>query len=78
MFSDQELARANLTHLKGCCLKLIYVIIDGVGDLPVEELKNKTPLAAAIKPNMNFLAKKGRTGLMYTVERGVAPESDGG
>ncbi len=25
---------------------------------------------------MDFLAKTGKTGLMYTVERGIAPESD--
>jgi len=24
-------------------LKLIYVVIDGMGDLPIKELENKTP-----------------------------------
>jgi len=57
-------------------LKLIYVIIDGMGDLPIEELGNKTPLEAADTPNMDFLAKTGKTGLMYTVGKGIAPESD--
>jgi 2,3-bisphosphoglycerate-independent phosphoglycerate mutase len=57
-------------------LKLIYVVIDGMGDLPIEELGNKTPLEAAETPNMDFLAKRGKTGLMYTVRRGIAPESD--
>jgi len=57
-------------------LKLIYVVIDGMGDLPIEELGNKTPLEAADTPNMDFLAKTGKTGLMYTVGKGVAPESD--
>jgi 2,3-bisphosphoglycerate-independent phosphoglycerate mutase len=52
------------------------VVIDGMGDLPVEELGNRTPLEAAQTPNMNFLAKNGKTGLMYTVEKGIAPESD--
>ncbi len=47
-----------------------------MGDLPVGELGNKTPLEAAETPNMNFLAKNGKTGLMYSVGRGVAPESD--
>jgi len=55
---------------------LIYIVIDGMGDLPIEELGNKTPLEVADTPNMDFLAKKGKTGLMYTVKRGVAPESD--
>lgn len=57
-------------------LKLIYVVIDGMGDLPIEALQGKTPLEAAVTPNMDFLAKNGKTGLMYTVKPGVAPESD--
>jgi len=57
-------------------LKLIYVVIDGMGDLPIEELGNKTPLEAAETPNMDFLAKTGKTGIMYTVGKGIAPESD--
>ena len=57
-------------------MKLIYVVIDGMGDLPIEELGNRTPLEAAETPNMDFLAKKGKTGLMYTVGKGIAPESD--
>jgi len=47
-----------------------------MGDLPIAELGNRTPLEAAKTPNMDFLAKNGKTGLMYTVRKGVAPESD--
>jgi 2,3-bisphosphoglycerate-independent phosphoglycerate mutase len=57
-------------------LKLIYVAIDGMGDLPIKELGNKTPLEAAETPNMDALASNGKTGLMYSVKKGVAPESD--
>ncbi len=57
-------------------MKLIYVVIDGMGDLPIEELGNRTPLEAADTPNMDFLAKTGKTGLIYTVGKGIAPESD--
>lgn len=57
-------------------MKLLYVVIDGMGDLPIGELGNKTPLEAAETPNMDFLAKNGKTGLMYSVRKGVAPESD--
>lgn len=57
-------------------LKLIYVAIDGMGDLPIKELGNKTPLEAAETPNLDALAKNGKTGLMYTVGKGIAPESD--
>lgn len=57
-------------------MKLIYVVIDGMGDLPIKELGNETPLGAAETPNMDHLAKNGKTGLMYTVGKGIAPESD--
>jgi 2,3-bisphosphoglycerate-independent phosphoglycerate mutase len=57
-------------------MKLLFIVIDGMGDLPVEALGFKTPLEAAVKPNMDFLAKNGRTGLLYTVKKGIAPESD--
>ena len=57
-------------------MKLIYVAIDGMGDLPIKSLGNKTPLEAAETPNMDSLAKTGKTGLMYSVKKGVAPESD--
>lgn len=57
-------------------MKLIYVVIDGMGDLPIEEIGNRTPLEAADTPNMDFLAKTGKTGIMYTVGKGIAPESD--
>ena len=57
-------------------MKLIYIIIDGMGDRPLPELDNKTPLEAAETPYMDSLAKNGKTGLMYTVGAGIAPESD--
>ena len=57
-------------------MKLLYIVIDGMGDLPIKELSNRTPLEAAKTPNLDALAKKGKTGLMYSVKKGVAPESD--
>jgi 2,3-bisphosphoglycerate-independent phosphoglycerate mutase len=57
-------------------IKLIYIVIDGMGDLPIEEFGNQTPLEAAETPNMDLLAKNGKTGMMYTVGKGIAPESD--
>jgi 2,3-bisphosphoglycerate-independent phosphoglycerate mutase len=56
--------------------KILYILLDGLGDLPCAELENKTPLEAATKPHLDNLAKKGKTGLMYTVKKGIAPESD--
>jgi len=57
-------------------LKLIYVVIDGMGDLPIKALDNKTPLETAETPHLNTLAQNGKTGLMYTVGKEIAPESD--
>ena len=61
---------------RGSKLKLIYIIIDGMGDIPLKELGDKTPLEAAETSYMDSLAKNGKTGLMYTVGKGMAPESD--
>jgi 2,3-bisphosphoglycerate-independent phosphoglycerate mutase len=57
-------------------VKLIYIAIDGMGDLPIKSLKNRTPLETAQTPNLDALAAGGKTGLMYSVRKGVAPESD--
>ena len=56
--------------------KLLYVAIDGMGDLPIKFLGGKTPLEAAETRNMDAIAQNGQTGLMYSVKQGVAPESD--
>ncbi len=56
--------------------KILYIVLDGLGDLPIKELGDKTPLEAAATPNMDALARKGRSGLVFTVGKGIAPESD--
>lgn len=56
--------------------KILYVVLDGLGDLPHPDLGQKTPLEAAATPYLDNLAKAGQTGLMYTVGRDIAPESD--
>jgi 2,3-bisphosphoglycerate-independent phosphoglycerate mutase len=56
--------------------KILYVVLDGLGDLPLAELGNKTPLEAALTPNMDRLAQQGIMGLVYPVAKGIAPESD--
>ena len=55
---------------------MIYVLLDGVGDLPHPDLEGKTPLQAAITPNMDKLAKNGVMGEVISVGKGIAPESD--
>jgi len=56
--------------------KILYIVLDGLGDLPIKDLGNKTPLEAALTPNMDRLAQKGKTGFMYPLGKPIAPESD--
>ncbi len=56
--------------------KILYIVLDGLGDLPIPQIGNKTPLEAAATPNMDMLAEKARMGCVYTVGKGIAPESD--
>ena len=57
-------------------IKIVFVLLDGVGDLPHPDLKGKTPLEAAITPNMDRLARNGSMGQVISVGKGIAPESD--
>lgn len=57
-------------------MKYIVILGDGMADLPVKELDNKTPLQYARKPNMDFLASHGICGLAKTVPQGMPPGSD--
>jgi proposed homoserine kinase len=57
-------------------MKYIVIIGDGMADLPIPELNNRTILQAAHKPNMDYMAKRGKTGLAITVPDGYAPGSD--
>jgi 2,3-bisphosphoglycerate-independent phosphoglycerate mutase len=56
--------------------KILYVILDGLGDRPVADLAGRTPLEAAATPNLDRLAASGQQGLVTTVGEGIAPESD--
>jgi len=56
--------------------KRILIVLDGVADRPCSELGNKTPLQAANTPNLDYFAKSGKSGFMYPIKEGIAPESD--
>ena len=53
---------------------MLFITIDGLGDR-IQKGK-KTPLEKARTPNLDFLAKEGRCGLVSTVGEKIAPESD--
>jgi 2,3-bisphosphoglycerate-independent phosphoglycerate mutase len=57
--------------------KIILIVIDGLGDEPIPQLNNKTPLEAAKTPNLDFLAKNGICGLVLPWhEKGKLPTSE--
>lgn len=56
--------------------RIFYVVLDGLGDDPLEALGGSTPLETAHTPNLDRLAGDGRNGYVTTVGEGIAPESD--
>lgn len=58
--------------------KCVLLIIDGLGDLPVPELDNLTPLEAARTPVLDRLATAGQIGLLDPVGPGVVPNTHSG
>ena len=62
--------------IMGCLVMvkhLLYLVLDGVADRVVDP---KTTLELAHKPGLDWIAHNGVCGMMYTVGKGVAPESD--
>ncbi|MGQ9719161.1 MAG: alkaline phosphatase family protein [Nitrososphaerales archaeon] len=56
--------------------KILYILLDGVGDRPDPRLNYITPLDAAHTPRLDSLARKGISGLVYPVGKNISPESD--
>lgn len=57
-------------------MKYVILLGDGMADHPIDSLGGKTPLQAANKPNMDLVARQGRSGLVRTVPEGLPPGSD--
>ncbi len=47
-----------------------------MADYPIPELGYRTPLQEACTPNMDYLSKNGRVGLLRTIPEGLQPGSD--
>ncbi len=56
--------------------KILFIVLDGLGDEPNPGFGGDTPLGAAKTPYMDKLISDGKTGLMYPVGEAIAPESD--
>jgi 2,3-bisphosphoglycerate-independent phosphoglycerate mutase len=48
-------------------MKYVIFLGDGMADYPIPELDGKTPLMAAKKPGMDWIARRGQTGLFRTI-----------
>lgn len=59
-------------------MKYFVLLGDGMADVPVKDLKNKTPLEYASTPYMNTLAQLGHVGLVKTIPDGCSADSDVG
>ncbi len=57
-------------------MKYCVVIPDGMADLPVPRLEDRTPLEVARTPNMDRAAREGRLGRVRTVPPRLKPGSD--
>jgi len=56
--------------------KFIILIGDGMADWPISSLGGRTPLEAANKPNMDFMASQGSLGMVQVVPEDMYPGSD--
>ena len=57
-------------------MKYLILVGDGMGDLPLPELDDRTPLDAASTPMLDSLCQKGELFLTRTVPVGYPPGSD--
>jgi 2,3-bisphosphoglycerate-independent phosphoglycerate mutase len=58
--------------------KAVILIVDGLGDLPIERLGGQTPLEAARTPVLDALAAAGCHGLVDPILPGEIPDTDSG
>ena len=59
-------------------MKGVFIVLDGAGDGPCSALGGKTPLEAAVTPNLDAIARESKLDYCFTVREGVVPESDNG
>ncbi|MDD6211336.1 MAG: cofactor-independent phosphoglycerate mutase [Bacteroidales bacterium] len=57
-------------------MKHLIILGDGMADQPIDIFGGRTPLQAAVKPNIDRLAAMGRCGLLSTVPAGFHPGSE--
>lgn len=59
-------------------MKVYFIVLDGASDLKIKELNNLTPLAKAITPSLDWLAKNSQQSMISVIDNDICPESDSG
>ena len=59
-------------------MKILFLVIDGLSERSIPQLKNRTPLESAETPNLDYLAEKGVSGLMKPLFTKAIPTSEEG
>ncbi len=67
----EDIKRAEEIFGEHFGVKFVVIIGDGMSDKPIEELDGKTPLEAANTPNMDLIARSGKTGTVQTIYEGL-------
>ncbi len=57
-------------------MKYLVVLCDGMADEKIDALGNRSPMEAANKPCMDYLAARSMVGTVCNVPEGMVPESD--
>jgi 2,3-bisphosphoglycerate-independent phosphoglycerate mutase len=57
-------------------MKYVILVPDGMADLPLEELNDRTCMEVANAPNMDMIARKGVVGMAKNIPKGMTPASD--
>jgi 2,3-bisphosphoglycerate-independent phosphoglycerate mutase len=57
-------------------MKYAVIVPDGLGDWPIPEFGDRTPLEAAVTPHLDRLSREGILGTLQTAPPGMYPGSD--
>ena len=57
-------------------MKYLVIVYDGMADVPIAALGDKTPMEAAKKPYLDTLSRAAHVGTVCNVPEGMVPESD--